>query len=226
MNSLRSDIEVLEAIAGGKTGIKTFDFEGQKYKAKKAGNIKVKLEKELEGLEKEIVELDKALFRRMYATATEAGKSPELLAKYRDMFKIKTAYGKDKQGYEVMLRALNPIYQPNIPLEEAKYLVKHLKSKEVGFRKRLKEMLVSGRYDVYLTAEQKKMAREYLAKNRLYLLPDRFSDKALEHLQNGLAVFWEVINDRYFKVRKELVEYQVQFLPEEMKKEDGIFASD
>lgn len=213
INAVNQDIEVLTEIEKGNTGIKTFDFEGQKYKWKKAGEIRERMQTEVTALEAQIVTLDKQLFHLCYLKAQEVGKADGFLEQYRHLFKIRTAYEKDSKGYFTVVNALSPIYSGEMDRDTAIYIVKQLKSKEVNFRKRLKQMLTSPTFTPYLTDDKKKALQKYLSKKRRYLFPERFNDPGLDILGEALATFWSLINERYFKTRKEVLEYQVQFLP-------------
>ena len=208
LGSLRADQESLETISGGKTGIKTFDFDGRKYHWKKAKDLVPVLEKEILDGESKIAELDKALFRFFYQKALIQGKEADLLDRYHLLFRLKTQVKNDRLIAGEVWQALSPIYTEDMDQDAAYMAVKQLNQKEVPLKKRLKAILENDSKTPFLDENERKAIKKYVAKTRKYILPERFNDPALEILQTACSAFTDAVTGRYFKVRKAVLDFQ------------------
>ena len=85
--ALENDKNTLSNIENKVFSIKTFDYDGQKFKAKETSLLISKIEKEKENLRVEITNNDIAIYSYFYNLAKEKGIETELKSKYVAFFK-------------------------------------------------------------------------------------------------------------------------------------------
>lgn len=63
LNGASSDLELLEAIASGEAELRSFDFDGKKYRRKQAPDVKAVIEADMKAWEAELLRRDREVFR-------------------------------------------------------------------------------------------------------------------------------------------------------------------
>jgi Zn-dependent protease with chaperone function len=209
-NGLQNDLHTVAAIRDGHFKIKNFEFDGQKFKGRDAAKLHSQLEKDLEDTEAKLEEADQQVIAWFLHKAEATGNKEVLREKYSEVFLLTEASDNDVVVYNSMQEALIPLYQVmQIPQIE-KAIVK-LKEQEVTFRSRIERMIYDPTNDAFITEEQRKTAIEYLSKEWEYFKAQTYVQQSLERLNECLMMFFEVLSERSFRAKLEVLSLQLQF---------------
>ena len=103
--ALENDKNTLINIENKTFAIKTFDYDGQKYKAKESSLLLPKIEKEIEELKVKITNNDVAIFSYFYQLAKDKEVGSELKSKYNQFFTNDEVHDKKAELYIKLLNA-------------------------------------------------------------------------------------------------------------------------
>ena len=201
--SIYNDLNLLQFIMEGNSEIKTFDFEGNKYKAKKAKAIYTQIENEANELTQDIRNTSITILRHFYTLAKKSDRGAEYKKKYNLLISEFSNYDKDSEIYNSIQEELNPIYQDRLPIKIAEKINENVKQLELKFKELIKQKISMNQLNENDFAQ-------YLAKQRNYFVVDSFNDKNLEILISALNTFIEKQNLRLTKLKKEFLEYQLE----------------
>ena len=211
--ALENDKSTLLQIANKFYQIKTFDYDGQKYKAKEASLLIPKIEKEKENLNVEITHNDFGIYSYFYHLAKEKGLESELKSKYTAFFKYDKEYDQKSELY-INLVSGTEFVSKVTPFDEIKANFNNLKNLETELKKEITNILGNGLYTSEITESMKENFDKYLKENYVYFRND-------EYIDNELQIFFKSINDYsylisrgYFLIKKKLLNFQAELLPQ------------
>jgi len=200
--SIYNDLNMLQFIIDGNSEIKSFDFDGKKYKSKEAKEIYKILEKDSKELAAKYRNTSKNTFVYFYALAKNINKGEEYKRKYNELVSGFAKYEDDYELYNSIQTELNPIYQGNIPIPIAENLNKNVKELDVKF----KQLILA---KISLNELEQDDFALYLNQKRNYFSVDTFNDRNLEILITALNNFINQQNLRLTKLKKNFLEYQL-----------------
>lgn len=218
--ALENDINTLKQIAERAINIKTFDYAGVRYKRKEAGLLVPKLESELEDAKKKILENDIAIYRYFYDLAKHKKLEEELKKHYSKYFKIDQDYDSYFAVYIKLVTATQFFYQVT-PVEIIHKNLMELKPIEAEFKTILQTMLDTDVFEKGITPEIKEKLSLYLSKEWVYFIMGTYNNEALELFNESLSFFNVLLSKAIFKVKKELLTFQVGLYNEAVETEKG-----
>jgi Zn-dependent protease with chaperone function len=209
--ALENDKNTLLNIENKVFSIKTFDYDGQKFKAKETRLLIPKIEKEKENLKVEITKNDIGIYSYFYHLAKEKGLETELKSKYIAFFKNDKEHDQKLELYFNLLNATE--FVSNVtPFEQIKSNFNNLKKLETELKKEITNILENGLYTSEITESMKENFDKYLKENYVYFKND-------EYIDNELQIFFKSINDYsylisrgYFLIKKDLLNFQTELL--------------
>jgi Zn-dependent protease with chaperone function len=207
-----SDIQILKAIAGKQIHVKTFDFDGEKYKHGQAEAIIATLQQDLSNLKQQLETVDKTAYRYFYnrALQKDAAKANDLKNGYTEYFHLRKQADTFLQDVQNMLKGLEPIYRGGITLEEVQQIIQQLKTDEIKYKNHLRTWLPAGAFDNSPALKQK--VQQFLQSNYAYFSDKQFFNNELNELHNTAAEAWQAVNEFLFRKFKGLLEVQVAFI--------------
>jgi hypothetical protein len=125
--ALDNDKNTLSNIENKNIAIKTFDYDGQKFKAKESSTLIPKIENEKEALKNEITNNDIGIYNYFYHLAKGKGLETELKSKYSTFFENDKDYDKKLEIYFDLLNATEFVNNVT-PFEQINSNFKNLKN--------------------------------------------------------------------------------------------------
>lgn len=193
--------------------IKTFDYDGQKFKAKESSLLIPKIEKEKEDLKVEITNNDISIYSNFYHLAKEKGLETELKSKYIAFFKNDKEHDQKSELYLNLLNATE--FVSNVtPFEQIKSNFNSLKKLETELKKEITIILGNELYKSELTELIKENFDKYLKENWVYFANDEYIDYELQILFKSINDYGYLISRAYFLIKKDLLSFKAELLSE------------
>lgn len=209
--ALENDKNTLLNIENKVFSIKTFDYNGQKFKAKETSLLIPKIEKEKENLIVEITNNDIGIYSHFYYLAKEKGLEAELKSKYMTFFKNDKEHDQKSELYVNLLNATE--FVSNVtPLEQIKSNFNSLKKLEVELKKEISIILENELYQSELTELIKENFDKYLKENYTYFANDEYIEYELQILFKSINYYSYLISKGYFLIKKDLLDFQTKLL--------------
>jgi Zn-dependent protease with chaperone function len=209
--ALENDKNTLLNIENKVFFIKTYDYDGQKFKAKETSLLIPKIEKEIENLKIEITYNDIAIYSYFYNLAKEKGLETELKSKYVAFFKNDKEHDQKSELYINLLNATE--FVSNVtPFEQIKSNFNNLKKLETELKKEITIILENELYKSELTELIKENFDKYLKENLVYFTNDEYIDYELQILFKSINDYSYLISRGYFLNKKDLLNFQIELL--------------
>jgi Zn-dependent protease with chaperone function len=209
--ALENDKNTLSNIEKEVFLIKTFDYDGQKFKAKESSLLIPKIEKEKEDLKVEITNNDISIYSHFYHLAKEKGLETELKSKYITFFKNDKEHDQKSELYLKLLNATEFISSVT-PFEQIKSNFNSLKKLETELKKEIAIILENELYKSELTELIKENFDKYLNENLVYFTNDEYIDYELQILFKSINDYSYLISRGYFLIKKDLLNFQTELL--------------
>jgi Zn-dependent protease with chaperone function len=209
--ALENDKNTLQNIENKNITIKTFDYDGQKYKAKETSLLLPKIENEIETLKVKITQNDISIYSFFHELAKKGGKETKLKSKYNAFFKCDKEYDQKSELYVNLLNETNFVSAVT-PIEQIKSNLKKLTKLELELKKEIKNILEDELYKPEITALIKESFDNYLKENWVYFSNDRYIEHELEILFKSISNFGYIISRGYFLIKKDLLNYQSELV--------------
>jgi Zn-dependent protease with chaperone function len=209
--AIENDKNTLSNIENKVFFIKTYDYDGQKFKAKETSLLIPKIEKEIENLKVEITNNDIAIYSYFYNLAKEKGLETELKSKYVAFFKNDKEHDQKSELYINLLNATE--FVSNVtPFEQIKSNFNNLKKLETELKKEITIILENELYKSELTELIKENFDKYLKENWVYFTNDEYIDYKLQILFKSINDYSYLISRGYFLIKKDLLNFQTELL--------------
>ena len=211
IKSTTADIATLKAIEQKEIDVKTFDFDGVKYKAVEAAAMAGQLENELKEQQSQLQQLDKQMISFFMTKAKEKGNDTlqSLRSAYRKYFECRRKADAYLEMMNKMLQDLAPIFSgQTIPIEQINKMIADLKgSDEPVLKKKMNDWLALGIYDEDLPGKMR--IEKFIRSNYEYFSGSSFFENELSELNELCNESWAAVNDFLFKEFKSILETQL-----------------
>jgi Zn-dependent protease with chaperone function len=212
IDGLKSDIQTLEAIKNKNLPVKNFEFNGQKYNADGASSLILQLQDELKATETQLRNTDERLIAFFLTAAQKHNEKENLRQRYSELFIVSEAAEADKKKYIDIMQDIMPIYHGNLQLDQVNQIMEKVKLHEVLIKDRLQQLINDPTCKETLTDANYNRVIEYLSKDFVYFSQEQFNQQALEVFNDTMNIYYNLFSDRNFKLQKELLETQLQFI--------------
>lgn len=210
-NALSSDFNDLKFLTVEDHVIKTFDFEGVKYKKNQAGHLLEGLNKEKEVLEAKIQVHDE----KIYHYFLEQAKINDVLPKWQKLYDIYVYCDKlydlgfeETQKLEKKLEFL----QQDLNLDVIYKHLKDLKNTEEVYKKHLKVLEKLPLYQEVINDDLKEIVTAYINHNDLYIKGNTWNDDSLNTLFSCLRLLPHIHSRLMFVSKKQLLDFQIDMI--------------
>ena len=208
--SFGSDLETLKQISEKIIPIKTFDYDGKKYKRKDSDHLIISVSKELEKINQEIRQNDINIFK--FFRHLELKKEANLLGdNYQVFFEFEASLDKKFELYSRLSNGLQFLNYVT-PFEEIIANFKMIEPTEMELKKEIDEILNDPQYEPIITHEIKTNFELFLSKKLVYFKNEIYYEGDLEILNNALNNFAVVSSNRFLMLKKDLLSYQEELL--------------
>lgn len=209
--ALSQDYKDVEYLAFQKHKIKTFDFDGIKYRKKHAENLLKNLDKELLELKTQVENHDVLIYSFFYQKAQQQECFSEWDSLYKTYITMDKLYdlGYEKAAkLEGVLGFLNE--ELTIPVLQEK--LKTMKPFEEIFKTHLKELVATDLFQKEINEERQKFIVDYIENNEAYLRSENWNSEALNLLFDCLRAVPYIHSDLIFTAKKNLLDFQANEL--------------
>ena len=201
--SVYNDLNLIYAIKEKQIKVKTFDFDGKKYKSKNAEKIYHLLNKDSDKLIQEYREAAKQIFSFFYHKAD----NNNLGKIYKQKYEVLIAELKEiDQQFELIDNIRNnvaPIFEGNMSIEDAHDLNQSIKNYEVKIKEKIRAAIKAQQIDESAYAT-------YMNKSLNYFSIDTFNEPNLELLIESIYNYEKAINQRAIKLKRDFLVYQLE----------------
>lgn len=204
---LKFDCTVLEDIANKKLKIKTFDYDGKKYKSGDAESLVSSLKKERDAAAEKILENDINIFRHFYSISAASDKAQDLTEMYKILFDTEKGYEKCAPMQEQVYNCA-AFMHVTTPIEQINLNIKKLQKVEKSFKAEILAVLESAVYAPVLDDEIIDYYRKYTATDFIYFQNNKYLENEVEALFVCINN-WHVIHSKAFYYhKKKLLEFE------------------
>ncbi|WP_121356837.1 M48 family metallopeptidase [Flavisolibacter nicotianae] len=208
---LEQDLAVLQALSRKEIAVRSFDFDGRKYRRQEAATILAQLEGEREILQNQLEALDQRIFRHFYAIAPLA-EAEVLKSLYKNYFACRNQADESLSAFSALLELLGPVFRgETLAINAIREIIASLKKEhEPGFKQSLHEWIAAGAFDHDPTV--KSAAEKFIQSRYAYFSGEAFFDNELIELNRVVQGGWACIHHYLFSLFKTITETQAGFL--------------
>lgn len=207
--SLQQDMANIRQIAGGNTGIKSFDYDGKKYMASDTKELISRLEKELAALTASIEANEAKINAYCWGQAGKHRKEEEFALK-RQQFSSLEKICQESFAVGLEMIEASRFIHITTPFEEIEAKLSGLKKIEQKFKEKIRPMLEDPAYK--FNPEQTQLFTQYIETERDYFVHPTYIENELEVLFSCLNNFQDVLSKTLFQSKKEFLDYQAELL--------------
>lgn len=208
-DGIKIDISTLESIQNGSFPVKTFEFDGKKYKKKNTKEILIQLQAELKSIQSKLENIDKEIFFSFVRKA-DPGHQQELKDKYKMLFRVTKESEDDMSMYAELMNTLSPIYYGNLSLTDVEVIMAKVKNIEVDVKKRIEDIIRANNTMSFLKENDVKKLNDYASKEHIYFTNGEFQNDSLTQFNEAMNAFHTLAFDRSFQLKKDLLEFQLR----------------
>ena len=203
--ALENDKSTIEAISKKELKIKTFDYDGAKYKNSEAKNLIPKLENEIRSLKEEVTENDINIYHYFLKKAKEKNEEFEFRTYYSEFVNYEASY---EEQFKLYLD-LNDAYafvSVTTPFEQIKKNFKKHVSLETKLKDQLKIILENPLLEADISEQARKDLQYYVDNQLIYFNNNEYFNDHLQHLFFAINSYQYYIARNYFLLKKRLVD--------------------
>lgn len=207
--SLEKDISIIEQIAQGEINIKSFDYDGEKYKKKHASKLIPQLQEELAVAEKVINDNDFKILKYFYELANQQGKNETFVKLYQKWLNIEN---NERTNYEKYIRFVeaSQFIQGHNSYGEIEYRLKTMNPIEIEFKAEVKKLLEKNIFQQSISEELKEKLSFYVSQELEYFKRPGYNEEALDYLFTAIESYPAIIGKTYFQLKKDLLNFMVK----------------
>ncbi len=210
-SDLYADITTISHIANKNIDLRTFDYDGKKYKQKDAKKLLVDLDEKLTSLNNEIVKNDIEIYKYFNDLEKKKGNSGKLHSIYTEFFDYDLEFDKRMNLHNQILFSLNFI-ETELPYSEIKENFKEIKIHEDELKTIISKLLSQQKFQNYISESMKVNFEKYLSSDLEYFGNVLYFEKNLNILYQALNDFQYLLDRGYFILKKALLKYQVSLM--------------
>ncbi|MFT3796718.1 M48 family metalloprotease [Flavobacterium sp.] len=206
--AMENDAETLRMIANGSYDIKTFDYDGTRYKASDAQLVYEKLLRQIELNREAILANDDAIFSYFYHRAKMANQEQRLMERYKDFFRAEDQYNPRLELYQQMIHDFSFAYE-TLQSETILLKMRNFKQTEATFKAEFQNLLSDPFYSETITDDAiRKTCEKYIDDPSIYFFKDQYNSEAIELKNQAVHYFILILGRTYFLKKKALLDFE------------------
>lgn len=208
--AMQGDIETLQQIeAAG--NIKTFDYDGTRYRRSQIDELRVLLKSELDKLNETITQHDAVIYQSFLFLEQQQQAPPALTARYSDFFAYNDSFDVKYELYVQLMSGLSFVAE-RTGYEQIQINFTALKPREEQLKQELSSMLQDTLYGESLNDASRQRIRAYINNSNEYFSGTAYNDESLELLYAALRSYLQLLQKGFLETKRRLCSYQVQLL--------------
>lgn len=205
---MATDIGLLDTIANEASGIKTFDYKGNKYKRKSAADIKAIIEAERTEAINAMEALDKQIFIYFYKMAGRDTLREELVHSYRKLFTCQEKATADYEQYNDIMQVFSAVYQ-TMPYQQIEETLDVVYEKEKGVKLRMQEVIADENISRLIPADELADLNTYLSSPQTYFADSNYDEQAIGIFNRATSAYIAAVSRYHFGLKKVLLNFQL-----------------
>lgn len=205
--ALENDIQTLQSIINKTFNIKTFDYDGIRYKRKEASQLINKLKPELENLNQIIKDNDKKIFGFFKKEESRQNRQGRLAQIYSTFFQYDDDFESKFELSNKLSKDLEFVGETT-PFEVIKANLKKIEPTEQQLKNAITALLTDPLLQNDITSETQEKLKEYTSTTLEYFGGTSYKDENLSTLYFAINSFNYLLSRKYFLLKKELLDYQ------------------
>jgi Zn-dependent protease with chaperone function len=203
--SIERDYQTVQYLAQAEDlSIKTFDYDGTKYKVSNAHELAVQLKADLDESKHKQRKHDKKIYRYFYEIAKASGTEQEIENHFNTLYKMDADY-EGKSEAMIALRKATHFMSEETPFYIIEQNIRFMLEPEKKFKLEVEKMLSDPLYLADMSEEEKVILKTFNNRFWKYFEDQRYNDQAVENLFASINVFSSVLNRCYLKTKKQLL---------------------
>ncbi|MEL6257077.1 MAG: M48 family metalloprotease, partial [Bacteroidota bacterium] len=208
-NYLHQDKQTLEQIKNKEIKVKSFDYDGQKFKRKEVDKILALIEGEIDNQTAETQEIDQESFLYFLHLAKQKNEADSFKGRYTEVQQQLSRATQNITLYAKFMQIIQPVFTGMLDLDDARRIDQNLKYEELRLKKAVREYLEYEYLRQYLSEEDQEWFSKYEKSSMNYFAYEAFNEDQFNFLINTLHKFVEINQVVSFKLKKEFLEYQL-----------------
>ncbi len=206
--AFENDKNVLINIAKKEYDIKSFDYDGQKYKSTEAQNLIPKIETDQDSIRDRIKENDLKIYKFFYNEALKKGNAIILKEKYINFFKQDSEYENKVALYNKIGEATSFISVVT-PYEQIRENLKLLHPLEIELKTEIRKLTEVENLKKEISQQTIESFQKYLSKEWEYFNGTEYYNDNLQTLFNATNEYSYLLSRKYFVTKLDLLNYQI-----------------
>jgi len=207
LNSLKSDKHIVEAIQKGDIKLKTFDYDGKKYRDIDADELLIKIENDILDITRQVDSYNYQIHHYFLRLSIAQERKEEFDQKYDDFEAFHKTFDESQMIYDDMNENTAFFFQ-TLPFGEIEARVSDLKRREVSFKKRLSKLLsLQENIQPPMDATLLSTLNKYINTDLLYFNVDEYKEENLQILLQAIAEYKRLLDDIYFSKKKTYLDF-------------------
>lgn len=209
LEAVSSDIHLLKSFEN--SDIKTFDFDGNKYRKADIPQILKQLETEEENLKNKLELIDTEISRFFISRCKDCDKE-KMLELYSRYFTLSKESEEAMERYNKLYSTLNPVYTTKLPYDESRRIIYEVREIEKNIKQHFLQILPEIINDKFLDEINAEKVKNYLFQERAYIDHSGFNEIELNIMHESLDIYASVLFEREFNAKKNLLDKQLEIL--------------
>lgn len=206
--AFENDKNILNAIANKQYDIESFDYEGQKYKAKEAPNLIPKLEKEQNAIREKIKENDLKIYKFFYNESLKKGNQKVLEEKYSNFFRQDAEYSTKETLCNNIFNSTGFI-NVSTPVPKIWDNFEALLPLELELKTQIKILMEDETLSNEFSEQIVENFENYLSRQWEYFNGEDYYNNNLQMLFAAVNDYNYLLSRKYFVTKLDLLNYQI-----------------
>lgn len=203
-----NDKNILADIANNEYDIKSFDYDGQKYKSAEAESLILKIQTDQTNIKERIKENDLNIYKFFYNEALKKGNATILKEKYVNFFKQDSEYDHKIALYTQIDEATSFINVVT-PFEQIRENLQTLRPLEIELKTEIKKLIDDDTLKKEISQQAIENCEKYLSKEWEYFDGTEYYNDNLQILFNAINEYNYLLSRKYFITKLDLLNYQL-----------------
>ncbi|MFU1857263.1 hypothetical protein BWD42_21770 [Sphingobacterium sp. CZ-UAM] len=207
LNSLKNDKYVVEAIHKGEIKLKTFDYDGKKYRDIDADKLLLKIDNDIQDITRQVDGYNHQIHHYFLQLSIAQNRKEEFDRKYYDFAAFHKTFDESQAIYDDMNENTAFLAQ-TLPFGEIEARVSDLKRRETVFKNKLAKLLsLQDNIQPPMDATLLTTLDKYIATDLLYFNVDQYKEENVQILLDAIASYKSLLDDIYFSKKKTYLDF-------------------
>jgi Zn-dependent protease with chaperone function len=209
--ALQNDIQILTNISNKTILVKTFDYNGVRFKSKNSGKLIEEIKPQLERLNELIKNNDLEIYYYFRTLEQQQNKPNELEQLYIEFFEFDKIFDSKYEIYTKLLIELQ-FTSVTTPFEQIRANFKRIKPTEELLKIEISQLLSDAIFQTEITMEIKEKLEKYTSTTLDYFGGVSYFDENLNILYTAINNYGYLLSRKYFLMKRKLLTYQEELI--------------